>query len=245
MDTAKLIRRLKRSIGIYGIALPIDNLDKLILEIIDDTTLPVFSIYSPQEVKVAINTTDFVTTNNARGEGCMLYLLPEYLFKGDKEVLYVMNVEYNESYLRPHYFPTVGNTMSSFSAIENAMLSTAEKSMLDQFVKPITWTYEHPRKLYIYDSLMSAALLLTLGVTHDSSLQSIPPTAFESFFTLASLDVKAGLYNTVKHYDGMETQYGRIELKIDDWTNAKQERDDLLKEWDETYLNDQYQMIYG
>ena len=48
MNMNRIVRRIKRDIGIYGIALPIDNLDQLILDVLIDTTLPVFSQYSTQ-----------------------------------------------------------------------------------------------------------------------------------------------------------------------------------------------------
>ena len=49
MNIDRIVRRIKRDIGIYGMALPIDNVDKLIGEILVDTTLPVFSMYQPAE----------------------------------------------------------------------------------------------------------------------------------------------------------------------------------------------------
>ena len=76
MNMSKLITRIKLSIGIYGIALPIDDLDGLIKMIIEDITLPVFSIYSPYEESMYIDlnklerlekTADYVS-----------YLLPDF-----------------------------------------------------------------------------------------------------------------------------------------------------------------------
>ena len=73
---------------------------------------------------------------------------------------------------------------------------------------------------------------------------TIAPTAEESFYKLAVLDVKAGLYPTIKHYEGLDTPLGRIELKIDDWQNAAQDRKDLLQQWDEDYLLDAVDLMY-
>ena len=125
------------------------------------------------------------------------------------------------------------------------MLANANKPIVDLSIAKITFKYEHPRKVYIYDSLIASKLRLTLACEHDKSCQSITPTSAESFYKLAQLDIKAGLYQTMKHYDGIETSYGRIELKIDDWQNARQERDDMLKEWDESFLLDAVDLEYG
>jgi len=245
MNAEVMIKRIKREIGLYGIALPIENLDKLILEILEDTTIPVFSIYSPKIEMITVNIKDFTHNNSDRGEGCDLYILPEYIFAGDRELLYILSVKYNESYLRPHYFPTVMTKVNAYDAIESAMLANAEKPIIDSMVKPITWHYEHPKRLYIYDALISTQLIIKAGMSHDHSLQSIPPTAAESFFNLAILDVMNGLYATIKHYNGIETPFGRVELNIDDWKEAKNERKELLKEWDEVYLNDLLEFSYG
>ena len=53
MNISKLVTRIKMQIGIYGVALPIDNLDEIITDIIRDITLPVFSTYCPYLIKSA------------------------------------------------------------------------------------------------------------------------------------------------------------------------------------------------
>ena len=73
---------------------------------------------------------------------------------------------------------------------------------------------------------------------------SINPTSEESFYKLAVLDVKGALYPTIKHYTGLETSLGRIELQIEDWQNAAQDRKDLLNEWDENYLLDAIDLMW-
>lgn len=243
MNLNTLVRRIKRSIGLYGIALPIDNLDQLILDILYDTTIPVFSIYCPREELVYVDIYDLAHNNRERGETCDLFILPDWIFL-EKKVLFVKDVKYDENFLRHNYFPTSLST-NSFDVFEDIMLSNATKPITDTIVNSITFHYEHPRKLYIYDSLVSSKLRISLACQHDNSLQSITPTSEESFFKLAILDVKDGLYQTVKHYDGIETSYGRIELKIEDWANARQERDEMLKEWDDSYLLDQVDYNYG
>lgn len=45
---------------------------------------------------------------------------------------------------------------------------------------------------------------------------------------LAKLDVKIFLWNTLKLYDKMESADGQIDMRIDDWDNAKNERQELL-----------------
>lgn len=244
MDVNKMIRRIKRDIGIYGIALPIDNLDQFILEILEDTTVPVFSLYCPREDILTLDIHNCVPGGEyGTGESCDLYILPDWVFSGGRKVLSVKRIEYADDLMSRNYYPTGRGTI--YNNLEDVMLANANKPIVDLSIAKITFKYVHPRKVYIYDSLVSTKLRLTILCEHDPSLQSITPTSAESFFKLAELDIKAGLYQTVKHYDGIETSYGRIELKIDDWQNAKQERDDMLKDWDDSYLLDQVDLEWG
>ena len=244
MNADIIIRRIKRSIGIYGIALPIDDLDKLILEIMDDTTLPVFSTYCPHEEIHTIMVDELEHNNRERGEGCELYTVPDSLLQG-RELLYVKSVKYDESFLRYQYMPSVLNQQKANDIIGGIYLANSVKPLTDSMINPITFHYEYPRKLFIYDTLVSSRLKAIMCFSHDKSFQSITPTQQEAFFKLAALDVKEGLYATVKHYEGIETAFGRIELKIEDWANAAQERKDLLNEWDDSYLLDAVGIQYG
>lgn len=238
MNINRIIRRIKRIIGIYGIALPFDDLDKEILEILEDTTLPVFSKYCPDWQIISIDTE--ICQKVYRKGNCDLYLLPDF---GEKEILYVKRVEYNEQFLRTSLYPTYLGTQST-TAFGDLLCSNVGKQIADSITNAITFHYEHPRKLYIYDALVSSKLLVTIGFVHDSSFQSINPTTDESFFQLAALDVKAGLYPTIKHYEGLDTVYGRIELKLDNWANAEEERNQLIEKWDESYLLDFIDLDY-
>lgn len=252
MNAARMYRRLKRDIGSYGIALPIDNLDEYMMEVIEDTTLPVFSIYEPREEPLVASTTEFKRDFNDTGDGCDVYLLPESMFVG-REVLYVRRVEYatdtTEYYSR--YVPNsttarmgvMGNT--GVSLLEGMILANAEKPISDTAINPVTFKYLYPRKLCIYDALVSTRLKITLACEHDTSLQSIPPTAGESFYSLALLDVEAALYQLVKPHEEIKGAYDNTELKIEDWKNAKQERKELLKEWDDLYGLDQGSLDFG
>ena len=234
MNINTIVKRIKRKIGIYGIALPVEDLDGLILDILEDTTLPVFSLYVPME---EIMTLDMDSLHNPSdlGDQCDLYILPE--FPGRK-LLYVKHVEYDESLMRGAYYPS-RSIFSTSTAVADLLQTNLEKQIIDLTTEAVTFHYVHPRKLYIFDSLISSRLRITMAFEHDKSFASIPPTAEESFFKLAALDIKAGLYPTIKHYDGIETSYGRIELKLDDWANAESDRDSLLEKWDDEYMLDQ------
>lgn len=248
MNAARMYRRLKRDIGVYGIALPIDNVDEYIQEIIEDTTIPTFSIYVPRKEYYVCTMDQFERGKNETGDGCDLYLLPSQLFEG-RELLYVRRVEYatdvTEYYARYAGGMSRSTMATGVSALTEMMLANADKPIIDMSINPVTFKYEYPRKLYIYDATISSRLKLTLACEHDTSLQTIPPTAAESFHQLATLDVKAGLYNLVKMHEEIKGAYDSIELKIDDWRGAAEKREALIEKWDELYGLDQGSYDFG
>lgn len=226
MNINTILKKIKRDIGIYGIALPIDNLDEAMMDIIADTTLPDFSNYCPDIQKSVID------LSNAQcsyiDNTCNLYILPDY----GVNILYVLKLQYQNNYMHAAYSPSlIGLTPNIF---EDVLTANIEKKIGDVMINSITHEYEWPRKLYIYDALVSSSLIATIGVEH-KSVQTIKPTQAQSFYKLADLDVKAGLYPTIKHFNGIETALERIELNLSDWESAADKREELIKEWDESH----------
>lgn len=253
MNAAMMYRRLKRDIGTYGIALPFEDgytLDQLMLDVIEDTTLPVFSIYYPRyDVEKCLTKEFKQNVDEVMGEACDLWIMPDRLFEG-REVLYVREIEYannmNERYTRyPGTMSDFGMLGHGVSSLETIMLANAQKPIMDELVNRVTFHYEYPRKLYIYDTILGTKLKIKLACQHDTSLQSIPPTAGESFIKLAMLDVQAALYNIVKPYLEMGGAYDRLAMKVEEWESAKSNRLELLKEWDDSFALDQSGLDFG
>ena len=93
--------------------------------------------------------------------------------------------------------------------------------------------------------LSSSKIVFELAFEHDRSLASITPTSEESFYELALLDVKSALYEIMKHCSDINTAYGNINLKLDDWASADDKREQLLNEWKDSYHIDTIPFIYA
>ena len=76
---------------------------------------------------------------------------------------------------------------------------------------------------------------LTIALSHAENLSTIPATVYSSFLKLATLDVKNYLYNTLIHYENLQTAYGQLSLNIDRWSNAEDDRRSLIEKWEQTY----------
>lgn len=244
MNQNLMMRRLKRDIGIYGIALPLKgiSLEEYIMEIIEDTTIPVFSVFCPvkDEFSIDLNVCRRQgVKKNPRGgrERCELFIIPETLLNG-RSLYGIQDVEYDDSYASattaPVYYQP--NMVNVFGEI---MVANAEKDILDEMINPVSHDFVWPKRLYIYDAIMSSHIVCYGLWEHDKNLQTITPYQQESFFELAILDVEAALYQLMKHYNnGFDSPGGNVPLNIDDWANAKQERKDLIKEWEDIYQVD-------
>ena len=47
LNKTRLITRIKRELGLYVVATPFENINEFLSDIVQDTTLPVFSQYFP------------------------------------------------------------------------------------------------------------------------------------------------------------------------------------------------------
>lgn len=240
MNLSIIAKRIKIDLGIYGISLPIENLDDMIVDIITDITRPVFSIYCP------MNQTTYLDLRRLKKiektASYESFLLPD--FQGRK-ILDIKDIRYDDRSLTGVGYWGGTIPMLHEGLTTQLMLSNAAMNLVNLGLPRLTWDFQGPRTVYIYNCLASHSLIFEFMMEHDPSLMSIPATAEESFFKLALLDVKKSLYSIVKHYNNIETVYGNIDLKIDDWADADNQRNDLLNQWDDNYHLDRAQTTYG
>lgn len=238
MNLSNIVTRIKLKLGLLNIATPIENLDDTIVTILKEITIPVFSVYYPVKESLTLNTYDLeLLEKTALYEK---YLLPEFK---SRNLLYVFDVRYDTSVLTGLGYYGGGMPLLQGNLINQMMLSNAGANLMNHMIPKMTFKFEHPRELYIYNAYSSAKVVLDLGFEHDKSLASIPETSREEFLKLAMLDVKENLYPTMKQYTELNTAIGNINLKLDDWANAEDQRRELIEKWDDTYHLD-FQPVY-
>lgn len=217
---------------------PFENIDDTIMTIINEITIPVFSVYYPVKESIVLNTYDLeLLEKTSTSEK---YLLPEFK---TRKLLYLFDVRYDTSVLSGLGYYGGGMPLMQGNLINQAMLANAGAQLMNYMIPKMTFSFEHPRTLTIYNAYSSSKIVIDLGFEHDRSLASIPETCREEFFKLALIDVKENLYPTLKHYNELNTAIGNINLKIDDWQNAEDARRELIEKWDDTYHLD-FQPIY-
>lgn len=241
MNLSQLITRLKIDCGIYSIALPFENPDQAIIETIQNITLRTFSTYCPyyEKFRFDLNSLEQVE----KGSNYTTHLLPDVF--SQREILFIRDITYEESSLSGLGYWGGGVPLLNGSSIRQNMLSNASLPIVNRMVPKITYRYEHPRKVTIYNAITSSKLVFEIALMHDKNLASITPTSEESFYELAVLDIKNMLYQTLKHYSEIQSAYGNINLKLDDWQQASSDRKQLLENWDNLYHMDITPFTYG
>lgn len=239
LNLSQIITRIKMKMGIYGISLPIENVNDFIRETIEMITIPTFSLYQPYYQTLHINTSDlqkdprYDDTSSEKSA----YLLP--LFETQK-LLTVADVQYsdNQSF---NYNGVAGYALiglmpyTNTSLIQQSMLSNVTSQMYQNMYPRLTYDFIEPRTLIIYNQIVSNSLAITLSFEHHKSLATIPSTCDKSFFDLALYDCMINFYQIAKHWSSIETSIGTINLHIDEWQDAESKRTELLNEWDNTY----------
>ncbi len=232
MNLSTVITRIKLQLGLINIATPIENLDDTIKFILQDITVPVFSIYAPYKKTLYIRTDDMeLIEKTAEYER---YVMPDF---GTEKLLYVDDIRYDTGQLSglASYgaMPYYGGNL-----IQQLMMGNASMNVYNNIIPKMTFKFIPPRELLLYNVYSYTKVVMELGFEHDKSLITIPDSASESFFKLANLDVMDNLYPTVKQYSELQTAIGTINLRLEDWQNASDKRDELLREWDDTYHMD-------
>jgi len=200
------------------------------MEVIRLKTLKTFSIFSPE---IKVETVDLSKIKQLKNE----YTHSIYVLKSpypDREIVYVRNVVprnklTGNGYCAPIFDGTIG------TYLDMAMMQ-ANADLVSVAAPPITFKFEEPNLLHLYNFATAFGIVdIEIGYEHAQNLSTIPLTSWESFLDLARIDVKNFLYNTLKHYNEIQSAYGTISLKIDEWSNAESERHELVERWRDIY----------
>lgn len=238
MNVSQLLTSLKMDLGIYGIALPFEDEDKVIFETLKLKTIKTFSQFSPYILRTNLNLEEMVCLQSNYQES--VYELPNVF--GDRRLLGLRKITprnklLGNGYVNPMFDDTFDAYMSLMTAQSNANLySIATPSF--------TFRFQHPNLLYLFNtSSMANEIVVEFMLEHTENLATIPNTSWESFYELALIDMKKFMFNTVKHYRELQTAYGNINLKIDDWENADSDRKELIEKWRDVYHLDMEQFV--
>lgn len=128
---------------------------------------------------------------------------------------------------------------------DNLMATSVMRRRLDTMRGPLRWMFRSPDKIE-FKHIIEAyqAYDLELNTTHAKSLATIDEGYAEAFKELSFLDLKIVLWNSeFKYLDGTSVGDSTIELKLESFQNAENDKKELLANWRENFVMDTPRII--
>lgn len=245
LNMSSLLKRIKMELGIYSIPLPFDNTDEMLADVIIEKTLRSFDVILPAVKTIDIDLNSLETTYEDFQK--KTFILPEFF-----EHMGIINI-YSIDAVSPTYNANFyqGISPSNFffnnngSMYRDMMIGQAGYDLLSQAAPAFTFEFEYPNILTLYNLCSySDKIRVKFGYQHPANLSTIKETSQDAFIELAKLDIKAFLYNNLKYYDNISTAFANLNLMLDQWSDAENQRTELYREYsEETPLNTMEQFV--
>lgn len=232
MNLSELLTMVKMDIGIYMVPLPFENSDKVLFDVIKMKSLRTFSNLFPHKMEFVMDLKDLEVIRETYDEKS--YRLPT-LF-GDRPIISVIKVDPYSSNYTGNYFGGNPIITNSANLYEDTMLGALGYDLLSTVAPPFTFRFTAPSTLTLYNiGTFADKIKIQLAYGHAENLSTIKPTMEDSFYELVKLDIKSFLYNNLKHYNTIQTSFATLNLMIDEWSGAEQERRELVERWTDEY----------
>lgn len=237
-NMSKLIEKIERRLGTRGLNLP-DHLKKETwADIIKDETLLTFSRYFPHKIRITLSK-DLCYYKDG------YYIIDEDKFPGI-EILGVRDISWEN--FENNTLGMVGNydiydTFSYYNNIEDIAIVQTAVDRASLYNNEMYVEFEYPNKIAIKNAMninITQAIRefpVDLFIKHSDNLNTISPTIMEIFENLAKADIADYLYNELKYYDGLDTSYGNIDLRLSDLENHASKRDDIIEHLKDSYVS--------
>jgi len=240
----KLLDKIERRLGTKMLNLP-KELDKSTWpQIIEDDTLDVFSRYYPNVMKILLDPQKKKTKDG-------YYILDSELPDG-VTIIGVRDIDWRDM---------TRNTMGAGYGILDYVSDnySADDVFLAQMRADITSMYNNhlfidfkaPNMVKISTSTtfdvsgLYQKIPMIVFIKHAKNLMTIEPTKMSIVEDLATADVANYLYQNLKYYEGLETVYASMDMKLGDLQDQANKREEIIQKLDDSYVSasNKYQPI--
>lgn len=249
-NMTKLLNKIERRLGVRSLNLPKELSKDSWEQVIIDDTLTTFSRFFPNKIKYEVN----VARDKGKGDYC---LIDESIIPGDIEILGVRDIcweEFTPTSLGINNQPYgIYDFFTNSYGLEDIAMVQMRADQVSLFDNGIYVDFEYPNKITIKSSTGSNLLhsiptfKVDLLIKHSPNLNTISPTKMETFEELAKADIALFLYEELKYFDGLETVFGNIDIRLSDLENEAMKRQDIIAKLEESYVsasNDNQPLIY-
>lgn len=240
-NIAKLIDKIEWRLGLIPLTkhLPEQFGKDAWATIIKEDTLLTYSRYCPRKFSFK------VTKNTAPKKDGWYYIDEDYI--GNQVILGVGDIDWTKfgnrsiGLAQTFGYGTIDAGLAANFTLDDILGMTNRADYASMFSNQIIPEFEPPNKIKLvatgnYDVNIGDFNIILL-LKHLDSLTSIPATAMERFEQLAQADVAGFLANNLKYWDGFETVFSTIDLKIGNLENEFGKRDGIIDYLEEHYLS--------
>lgn len=119
-----------------------------------------------------------------------------------------------------------------YGSVLLSQLEYADRRLMGSINRNFRFYFYPPNILMI--SNYSGALNASFCVKNDENLISLDDMTYEGVKRLFILDLKKCIYNEFGNYTEIDTPIGQLDLKIQDWSSAEQDRNELYESFRST-----------
>lgn len=237
----QLLSKIERRLGTKPLMLPEDiSKDKWADEVIIPDTITTFSRYFPHMVRIRI---DASPENKKDG-----YYIIDTDLLGGAEILGVKDIawdEYGNNALAQQSGIGMYDYLGAYNnySMDDVMLLQARANMTSVFNNSIFVDFKEPNMIRLSSVTNGditgglAQMPIDVFVNHPANLSTIPPTQMETFEKLAIADVASFLVAYLQHYDGLETVFANVDMKLSSLERFADRREDIVQLLDDAHVN--------
>lgn len=240
-NISKLVDKIEWRLGLIPLTkhLPKEFGKEAWAKIIKEDTILTYSRYCPRKFSFK------VTEKSAPKKGGWYYIDEDYI--GSESILGVGDIDWTKfgnrsiGLAQTFGYGTIDAGLAANYTLDDILGMKNRADYASMFSNQIIPEYEAPNKIRLvaagnYDVNIGEFNII-LYLKHLDSLTSIPATAMEKFEQLAEADVAGFLANNLKYWDGFETVFSTIDLKISNLENEASRRDSVLDYLESNYIS--------
>jgi hypothetical protein len=240
-NISKLIDKIEWRLGLIPLAkhLPDEFGKDAWATVIKEDSLLTYSRYVPRRFSFK------VTPQTAPKKGGWYYIDEDYV--GSQSILGVGDIDWTKfgnrsiGLAQTFGYGTIDAGLAANFTLDDIMGMKNRADYASMFSNQIIPEFEAPNKVRLvaagnYDVDIGEFNII-LYLKHLDSLTSIPPTAMEKFEQLAQADVAGFLVNNLKYWDGFETVFSTIDLKMSNLESEYGKRDSVIDYLESNYVS--------
>lgn len=238
-NISKLIDKIERRLGLLALTphLP-DNLNKNVWgDIIKEDSLLTYSRYLPRKFSFKI------TEESAPYKDGWYYINEDLV--GETSILGVGDIDwqtYNQNSAGLAYgYGAIDSGISTNFTFQDIQGLKNKVDYSSLFCNQIIPEFSPPNKIRLVavgnQNIRLKSFNIILYLKHFDSLVSIAPTAMEKFEQLCQADIAAFLSSNLRYWEGLETVFTTLDLKLSYLESEAGKRDGIIDYLEQSYVS--------